>query len=285
MKAHKRITSLLLVFGTVWATTLMAVQSHDKSKLEGKEATAMVMRQQDQTAMPPTEEAANQLPIAEAMAPEPTDSEKKALRRLRNSRHDIKDRAANVERFKLKEDSPPILIQLQSSHAPAEAALPVDQSDTIVIGEATEAQAYLSNDKTRVYSEFTVRVDEVLKNDSTAPLNPGALITAERPGGRVRFPSGKILVRSGLYGRNMPRIGRKYALFLKHNSETQDFSVLTGYELRSGHVFPLDRKPEGGSLSPQFTNYESYSGKDEAIFMKDLQGAIATSTQKTEGQK
>jgi hypothetical protein len=44
-----------------------------------------------------------------------------------------------------------------------EQALPTHISNAVVIGEVTDAKAYLSEDRTSVYSEFTIRVGEVLK--------------------------------------------------------------------------------------------------------------------------
>ena len=69
-------------------------------------------------------------------------------------------------------------------------AFPVDASDAIVIGDITNAQAYLAPGKMGVYSEYTARVDEVLK-PSPASILTGGLVDAQREGGRVRFPSGR----------------------------------------------------------------------------------------------
>lgn len=217
------------------------------------------------------------LPIVDFTPAEPAGVGKTTLRRLRNKRHDIGDETVDVKQFVLREDSAPVLLQLQSSHAPAEPAFPITQSDAIVIGEITDARAFLSNDRTNVYSEFTLRLTEVLRNSSTASLSSGMLITTERPGGRVRFPSGKILLRGGLYGRNMPHTDRHYVLFLNHNVEEDDFSIVTGYELREGCVFALDGKSVNERESPQFANYEHYRGAEESIFLSELRQVIGRS--------
>ena len=75
-------------------------------------------------------------------------------------------------------------MQLIPSHAPEEPALPIIQSDAIVIGQVTSAQAHLSSDKTNVYSEFVVRVNDVLKSDRFGLPGVGGFITTTRPGGR-----------------------------------------------------------------------------------------------------
>ncbi len=147
-------------------------------------------------------------------------------------------------------------------------ALPVAKSAVIVIGEISTAQAYLSEDKTAVYSEFGVRIDEVLKTEIRFPLVSGSILPVERMGGRVRFPSGKLAV-SVVDKQDMPHIGGRYVLFLVHRflSETEDFYILTGYELRSGRVSPLDRITSG--------SIAAYRGTDETSFLRDLSKAIA----------
>lgn len=152
------------------------------------------------------------------------------------------------------------------------SALPVDQSSAIVVGRVSEAQAYLSNDKTGVYSEFTIQIDSVLKNDRRMPLKSGGSVAAEREGGRVRFPSGKIIL-SQTRGQGMPLPGHSYILFLTHDfdfhgSHDDAFHLLTGYELRGGRVSPLDNL--GGGTHPM----ETYRGTDEKRFMNDLRAAI-----------
>ena len=152
-------------------------------------------------------------------------------------------------------------------------ALPVDASDAIVIGDITNAQAYLSPDKTGVYSEYTVRVEKVLKQYSAAPIVTGGFVDAQREGGRVRFPSGRVQSYITHY-QGVPVTGRKYVVFLKRNEPADVFILLTAYEHRDGHVYPIDGVdlPLGGTEIPQFA---AYKGVDEATFTKDLRRALA----------
>lgn len=222
------------------------------------------------------------LPIADYSSALPEDAKERTKRRARNKRYDLPSdvKKEDVSRFTLKEDDPAILLPLSSSHPKTEPAIPVADSDAVIIGEVVNAQAYLSNDKTRVYSEFTVRISDVLKGGSDGTLYAGAQIDAERPGGRVRFLSGKILQRGAPYGKNMPRVGQRYLLFLKQNDEGQDYSIITGYELRGGRIFPLDRSPQGNAKSSQFAEYEKYTDSDEIVFLNDVRTAIEKGVQK-----
>jgi hypothetical protein len=152
-------------------------------------------------------------------------------------------------------------------------AIPVAQSDVVLIGEITDAQAYLSNDKTGIYSEFTVSAGEVLKNDGNASLYPGSIITAERFGGAVRFPSGSIQ-RYTTRNQRMPLVGRQYVLFLKRVDQGQDFSLVTGYELRDQRVVPLDgANTEKGEKLP----FDNYKGTDASVFLNTVRATIAQS--------
>ena len=211
-------------------------------------------------------------PIADPTAPEPSDPQQRDRRRAKNSRYNLPDKTLRgLKNFVLDEDSVLIGITQRPDHASPEPAIPASQSDAIVIGEVTDAKAYLSEDRSSVYSEFAVLLTEVLKDSSVLQLTPNVSIITERSGGRVRLSSGKILLR-GFSHKGMPRIGRRYVLFLKLNAEEQDFSIITGYELRAGRVFPLDGVPEDDYKLPQFAAYE---GADETKFLNDLRTAIA----------
>lgn len=136
-------------------------------------------------------------PVAEYDAPEPDDPRRRELRRARG-RSNVA--AADAEKLRIKEGDPAVVFDLPASHAPTEPALPASLGDAVAVGEVTDAKAYLTNDKVSVYSEFTIRIQEVLKAGG-APLAPGSAVEAKRAGGRVRLPSGKVLLRAGQYGR------------------------------------------------------------------------------------
>jgi hypothetical protein len=266
MLRHKRAMLLLFCVITISrAATLMAFQNqgHDKSK-EKKEA--VVLRRQDQTVLPPTEqEIADQLPVADATAPEPTDPDKRAKKQKKGKRYD------NSGSEPIKEAPYPYQRTWSTYWWKGLPAIPTAQSDVVLIGEITDAQAYLSNDKTGIYSEFTIRAGEVLKNDGEASLYPGSIITAERFGGAVRFASGAIQ-RYTTSNQRMPLTGRHYVLFLKRTDQEQDFSLITGYELRGQRVVPLDgaNTDEGEKLP-----FDNYKGMDASSFLNILRHAIS----------
>lgn len=150
-------------------------------------------------------------------------------------------------------------------------ALPASRSAAIVIGKVVDAKAYLSEDEANVYSEFSIRVDEILKNDNQNPLTVGGTFLADREGGRVRLPSGKIVV-AAVSHQDMPRVGKTYVLFLTNSfpksGETEGLYLLTAYELSESGVFPLDQVLDSHPIA-------RYKGTNRQTFLTDLRNAIA----------
>jgi hypothetical protein len=200
-----------------------------------------------------------QWPMTDYNAPEPGDPVKRDKRRARNAHHD-KEETVREPDMRPGHASETTMTTDWEVRLPE---LPAYQSDAVIVGEVLDAGAYLSNDKTGVYSEFTIKIADVLKSDSSH-LTQGSSLVAERLGGRVRFPSGGILPVT-VRGQGMPRVGRRYVFFLKRIDQGQAYDILTGYELRAGKVSPLDgRRATGGGHPWAFDKYE---GWDEGAFM------------------
>jgi hypothetical protein len=151
------------------------------------------------------------------------------------------------------------------------SALPVAQSSVVVLGKVTDARAFLSGDKTDVYSEFTFQIEEVIKGDGSAALVPGASITADRRGGGVRFPSGRIQ-RHAVAGMHLPEADGRYVLFLKSEGAGQDFVILTGYELGGGKVSALDATEVVDERTK--LPFSVYEGKSEVEFLQAVRDAV-----------
>lgn len=214
------------------------------------------------------------LPVTDASRSDESNRNSPA-RRARQHRYNH-DYTMQVQPHVLSENSLPDLFDLPISHE-SRPAIPAAQSDTVVIGEVTDAQSFLSADRTSIYSEFTLQVQEVLKNTSSQTVAPYSSITLERWGGAIRFPSGRVLRRGRLLDR-MPRAQRQYLFFLRSQSETDSFQIITGYELRAGRVYPLDGVdlPEDGRTLPQFARYE---GVEVATFLEEVRRALSEAAQ------
>ena len=193
----------------------------------------------------------NHFPIAEFASSETKDAKRKARAEKRNKSHWRVD-PDSVSDSTVRVDS----IDFSSP------AFPIKEAQAVIVGTVSDAKAYLSNDKTGVYSVFSVLIEEVLKH--SGKLTVGSAIEAEREGGRVKFPSG----RTHLYmisEQDMPRVGGRYVLFLSETNTENVFEIITGYEIRADSVSPLDELPQT----------RAYENAMPANFLNELKTKLA----------
>jgi len=233
-------------------------------------STALVsMRAQNQKGLPRNDQAQrkldfeNRFPIADYSAPEPADPQERAKRKSKDNRFPkgVLDELPNVTESEI----------VDGHGLERRPTLPVALSDMIIVGNVLNTQAYLSSNKTGLFSEFTISIEEVLKTTGSDPVLPGADILVEREGGRIRYPSGRVRwVRFAHEG--MPSIGGRYVLFLRRTGPENIPTILTGYELRAGRVLPLDGVAEFEERKlPQFATYE---GVEETAFLTTVRGLV-----------
>ena len=205
-------------------------------------------------------EARERAPLADYDAPVPADPQKAAKRKARNERHN--NSWLGVKAGLNATPGSGDQIVLINDWEVSTPKLPAAQSDVVVVGEITEANAFISADKSGVYSEFSLRVEETLKKDGGWVSSPGEVISVEREGGRVRYPSGRV---EWYYVslKEFPQVNRRYVLFLKRTGE-DSFSIVTGYELREGHAYALDSASQ----------FRTLDGTDEAPFLQSVREAI-----------
>jgi hypothetical protein len=152
-----------------------------------------------------------------------------------------------------------------------ETDLPTDKTDLVVEGRVTESAAFLSNDGGDVYSEFTIRVTEVLKSSSNLTVNQNDSVTAEREGGRVKYPDGRV-IHYGIVGHGSPMRGKKYLFFLSTAAEG-NYRLLTAYELQGSKVFALD----GSRMNDRHLgrwSFDKHNDETYADFRKEVDAAI-----------
>jgi hypothetical protein len=145
---------------------------------------------------------------------------------------------------------------------------PVAPSAAIVIGTVLSGKAFVSKDRTYVYSDYQVRVDRILKQDATANLALGEQIVVSRGGGTIHFPSGhtRNYIKNG---EGFPAIGSQYLFFLgKPNFPQHEYEQIIGslYQLSDGKVHPLDDE--------QLTPFDDMS---DVVFLSKVEQAITKS--------
>ena len=230
---------------------------------------ALTMGQSEKRANAPKEAEDKQLPVVDFDTEEPTDAEARAQRREKASRY---DRFGSRTIGDAPETSNRIVFKWTTHWYKDLSALPLADSDTIIIGKVTQAQAHLSNDKTGIYSDFRIQVEEVLKDGVNPSGAVGSVISAERYGGVVRFRSGSIQ-RFEVNGQGMPRVGDRYLLFLKRLDQKSNFSIVTGYDVSTQTVSPLDgaEVEEGTQIFP----FDKYRGFDVSAFLDSVRTEVS----------
>jgi hypothetical protein len=149
-------------------------------------------------------------------------------------------------------------------------ALPVEQSNAIILGKVIDRRAVLMDDKLGIYSEFSIKISEIFKDDLSG-FFIDQLITASRVGGAVRYPSGKTQ-KYTVSLLNYPQQDKVYVLFLKRD-EVGDYSIFTGYEVNGNVVQPLDGQRNLPKNQPDL-QFGIYRGVSVESFRSALQKAI-----------
>lgn len=201
MPKHKQ-TYLFLILLAV--TLVLATFSYDQTE---RSFAQQILQERD-----------TKLPVVDYDAPESKDKARRERRRRKGRKYNNAMMPVHP--------SAEVITSTSASHwFYGMPPLPTAQSDILVLGEVVNAEAFLSPDKTGVYSEYSVRVDEVLKTDDPA-ITVGQTINIERYGGRVRLQSGLVQSYNVLY-QGAPRVNGKYVFFLSRSE--QDLRIMTGH--------------------------------------------------------
>jgi hypothetical protein len=134
----------------------------------------------------------------------------------------------------------------------------------ILLATVKKGQGFVSQDRTYVYTDLEVTIDEVLKQDPGTQLSASQNVVVSRPGATVQFPSGHVK-KYMVMGRGMPKVGAQYVFFLwKPSPDFSEYEILNGggFELDDGFVRPLDERSS------------HFEGVDAKVFLNDLRKAI-----------
>lgn len=197
-------------------------------------------------------------PVLDLNAPGPADPEEKARRKKKGEKYNNADFPLN-----------PALenhVQTEATHfTPGTPAFPFSESAAVIIGTVTGAHAHLSADRSYVYSEFDILVEEVIKDDPRSPISVGQTVAGERAGGKVLVRPGNVHeFRTTL---DPLGVGSRYVVFLRRRGD--DYSVFTAYRLEGGLVYAVDDYFKPAS-----------EGKSEEEFMRDLRQAATSGAEK-----
>lgn len=193
-------------------------------------------------------------PVAELNAPTITNPAEKALREIKGKRYDTRPMIMGSP----GPNDTMILIWDAEIEPPA---VPADQSKLIVLGSFIDSKGFVSNNRSSIYSEYSLRIQKLLKNESTNARDIGDVITVDRPGGILRYPTGQqILYRYNWL--DLPELNTQYIVFLDKDGDEQNpnYRVITAYRLKDGHIFPLDHGKD----------FDELTGLDEKTFVNRI---------------
>jgi hypothetical protein len=265
MHKHKRLIIVSSVSAVLLISLFVALNGKGQANQQGSSATGQAPFGQ---ATKQIDDAAT--PIVDFDNPNAADRIDKNARKLKSVRYDkygVVPSRPHPEAGEVR-----IEPEWRSSHAPSD--LPADKSDLIVEATVAESHAFLSDDKTGVYSEFSIIVSRVLKVSPGIPVNLGDTIVAERFGGKVRYSSGQV-IRCRIEGQGVPMLGKAYLFFLS-KVDQDSYQLLTAYEIQGNKVFALDGsrtsfRGQGSSI------FDKHNGEDLDSFMGKLETALNNS--------
>lgn len=226
MKSNRIIWGLVSFFVLLTiAVTLGTLDSRSQEK------------NKDQTRPTPTPGSPfgdlSKYPIVDYDAPEHAKAAEREERKIKNKRYD-------VSLAVVKNPPPEADASLGYDVEPLSSAIPFAESRLIVIGEILNLKALLSNEKKGIYSEYLVAVQRILKEGKQKKTQTGEVITIDRAGGIVRYPSGQKMLYL-LDWQDLPEPAGRYIFFLNNDdAKNPNYKILTGYKLESGKVKALD---------------------------------------------
>jgi len=109
--------------------------------------------------------------------------------------------------------------------------------DAVVSGVIKDRTSFLTDDEQYVFTDYTLTIEEVFKDDSASPIEVHSDIVVTRPCGTITLDGRKVVVTSVTL--NSFDQGSRYVLFLTRVPDAGTYSALnspSGFELRDGHV-------------------------------------------------
>ena len=152
--------------------------------------------------------------------------------------------------------------------------IPAAESAVVVTGRVVKVQPYLSGDRSRIYTEITVAVDDLLKRDRDSRLSVSNTVVIDRLGGALKLKTGDV-VRDEIHIDNLgkPQLGKRYVFFAERVNDGSDLSLIKSYESINGQVFTNDSG--SGRLISSLPGVPQ-AWADEAVFLKAVRQVIAS---------
>lgn len=137
------------------------------------------------------------------------------------------------------------------------------EADAIIIGSVLEKSfSQLTEGDDFVFSEYSITVEEILKNNPLNAIAVNSKVSVVRPGGKVKLNGREVHAIAGAF---VPfEVKARYLLFLKFIPETGDY-----HAFGSGTFLLQDGKALGQTRKGQEIG-------DAASFINEVRGAVST---------
>ena len=197
---------------------------------------------------------------------ESSNPEEREARRAKNTRYNTGRSDLTLER---SQNSEIFFEQVW----PAVEFIPVGDSAVVVVGRVIKVQPYLSTDRSRIYTEITVAVDDLIKRDEDSRVAANKTVVIDRLGGALELKTGRI-VRDDIQIDNLGHLqfDKRYVVFARATNDGNDLSLIKSYELADGKVFTNDSRPRRLISTLQSV---ALTWDDEATFVKAVREATA----------
>ena len=146
-------------------------------------------------------------------------------------------------------------------------ALPEGAYGTVVLGTVRAVQPYLSSNRTAIYTEYELELEEVFKSAGSHVQMFDRTVAVDRMGGILRRRSGQIIswTFSGAMVPHVLDLHGRYVIFLREVHDGVDLMLGTVIELRDGQAYLLGEQSD--RLVGTFAG-EDPSMSDEAAFLE-----------------
>jgi hypothetical protein len=142
----------------------------------------------------------------------------------------------------------------------------VENADAIVVGVLKSKSSQLTEEGNFIFTDYEMAVEEVIKNNSTSPMQINGLITVTRDGGSVEIKGRIFTAKRQDFKPTF--VGNRYLFFLRFIPETGSYLTYGNgaFELKDDKVSAL-----GNTASKELLNAGS---KDATAFLNEVRAFV-----------
>lgn len=161
-------------------------------------------------------------------------------------------------------ETPPIQFDFDG-RPPFLTAITCD-ADAVVIGVIKDrSQSQLTEDESFIFTDYGMVIEEIIKDNSAAPLQLSSVITVSRPGGEIKLNGKSVHAIDESF--KPFEVNQQYALFLRFVPSTGGYRAFSNgsFQLHRGKVIKLGEGTLWGPVE-----------KERLVFVTAIRNAMAS---------